>query len=157
MLYQAVQESIENLYVGNGAVSERLSTIRKTMDKAAQIDPGLAAFSTALEEAGYRIEDIVEGLRTYLHTIETDEGRLEAVEARIDFLHKLKRKYGGSLDAVLARLTEIEKEIFDIENLSGTMEETQSSVDPASCPVMPDSNGPVEPSHSGSRCPGSAR
>jgi DNA repair protein RecN (Recombination protein N) len=128
MLFQAVQDSIENLYVGNGAVSERLSTIRKTMDKAAQIDPGLGSFSTALTEAGYRIEEIVEGLRTYLHAIETDEGRLEAVEARIDFLHKLKRKYGGSLDAVLARLAEIEKELFDIEHLSGALEETQSAL-----------------------------
>jgi DNA repair protein RecN (Recombination protein N) len=128
MLYQAVQDSIENLYVGSGAVTERLSTIRKTMDKAAQIDPGLAAFSTALADAGYRIEDIVDSLRSYLHTIETDEGRLEAVEARIDFLHKLKRKYGGSLDAVLERLTEIEKELFEIEHLSGAIEETQSTL-----------------------------
>jgi len=125
MLYQAVQDSIDNLYVGSGAVSERLSTIRKTMDKAAQIDPGLASFSTALADAVFRIDDIVEGLRTYLHTIETDEGRLETVEARIDFLHKLKRKYGGTLDAVLARLAEIEKELFDIEHLSGALEETQ--------------------------------
>ncbi|MBI5592607.1 MAG: DNA repair protein RecN [Deltaproteobacteria bacterium] len=128
MLYQAVQDSIENLYGGSGAVSERLSTIRKTMDKAAQIDPGLASFSASLADAVYRIEDIVEGLRTYLHTIETDEGRLDAVDARIDFLHKLKRKYGGSLDAVLARLTEIEKELFDIEHLSGTLEETQTAL-----------------------------
>ncbi len=128
MLYQAVQDSIENLYVGSGAVSERLSTIRKTMDKATQIDPGLASFSTALTEAGYRIEDIVDGLRTYLHAIETDEGRLEAIEARIDFLHKLKRKYGGSIDAVLARLAEIEKELFDIEHISGTLEETRGEL-----------------------------
>ncbi len=128
MLFQAVQDSIETLYVGSGAVSERLSTIRKTMDKAAQVDPGLTSFSTALADAGFRIEDIVEGLRTYLHTIETDEGRLEAVEARIDLLHKLKRKYGGSLDAVLTRLTEIEKELFDIEHLSGTLEEIQSEL-----------------------------
>jgi DNA repair protein RecN (Recombination protein N) len=122
MLFQTVQGSIENLYVGSGAVSERLSTIRKTMDKAAQIDPGLSAFSTALTEAGYRIEDIVDGLRTYIHAIDTDEGRLETVEARIDFLHKLKRKYGGSLDAVLARLAEIEKELFDIEHISDALE-----------------------------------
>jgi len=128
MLYQAVQDSIDNLYVGSGAVSERLSTIRKTMDKAAQIDPGLASFSTAIADVGFRIEDIVEGLRTYLLTIETDEGQLEAVEARIDFLHKLKRKYGGSLDAVLTRLIEIEKELFDIEHLSGSLEETRSAL-----------------------------
>jgi DNA repair protein RecN (Recombination protein N) len=128
MLYEAVQSSIESLYVGSGAVTERLSTIRKTMDKAAQIDPGLASFSASLEEAGYRIEDIVEGLSAYLHAIETDEGRLEAVETRIDFLHKLKRKYGGSPDAILTRLTEIEKELFDIEHLSDTLEETQKTL-----------------------------
>ena len=128
MLYQAVQDSIDNLYVGSGAVSERLSTIRKTMDKAAQIDPGLASFSTAIADVGFRIEDIVEGLRTYLLTIETDEGQLEAVEARIDLLLKLKRKYGGSLNAVLTRLIEIEKELFDIEHLSGSLEETRSAL-----------------------------
>lgn len=125
MLYQAVQDGIEGLYGGSGAVCELLSSIRKSLDKAAQIDPGLGSFSAALADAGFRIEDIVEGLRAYLHTIETDEGRLEAVEARIDFLHKLKRKYGGSLDAVLARLTEIEKELFEIEHLSGSLEETR--------------------------------
>jgi DNA repair protein RecN (Recombination protein N) len=129
MLYQAVQDSIENLYGGSGAVTERLATIRKTLDKAGQIDSGLAAFSHPLEEIGYRIEDIVEGLRTYLHAIETDEGRMEAVEARIDFLHKLKRKYGGSLDAVAARLADMEKELFDIEHIADTLEETRQALD----------------------------
>ncbi len=128
MLYQVVQESIENLYGENGAVTERLSTIRKTLDKAVQIDPGLASFSAPLEDVAYRIEDIVEGLSAYLHSIETDEGRLEAVEARIDFLHKLKRKYGGTLEAVFARQTEIEKELFSIEHIADSLEEIRTAL-----------------------------
>ena len=44
---------------------------------------------------------------------------LEEVEARIDFLNKLKRKHGGTLQAIFNRLEEIRTELSGIENLSG--------------------------------------
>ena len=43
-----------------------------------------------------------------------DEQRLEVVEERLDTLNKLKRKYGGTIEAVFSRLEAIEKELSEV-------------------------------------------
>jgi DNA repair protein RecN (Recombination protein N) len=47
-----------------------------------------------------------------------DEKKLEAVEERLDSLNRLKRKYGGSLDAVFEKLTAIDQDLSGIENIA---------------------------------------
>ncbi|NOY69740.1 MAG: hypothetical protein GXP53_09695, partial [Deltaproteobacteria bacterium] len=41
-------------------------------------------------------------LRSYLEAIAFDEQRLEIVEERLDTINRLKRKYGGSVESMLA-------------------------------------------------------
>jgi DNA repair protein RecN (Recombination protein N) len=70
----------------------------------------------------YQLEDVVAALRSYAAGVQTDAGRLEAVEARMDALNRLKRKYGGDLAAVLAQRKEIEAALEGIENLAHRIE-----------------------------------
>jgi len=117
-LYQTVYESIEELYSSQGAIIERLVEVKKNIDKALQIDSGLNPVSKSLEEVSFTIEDVLEQLRNYLNTIHMDQHRLEEVEARLDTLQMLKRKYGGSLEAVMSYLESIDKKLSKIENIS---------------------------------------
>lgn len=112
-----VHGSIESLYGDQGAIADHLGEVRKSMEKAGSLDPALAAVTQNLAEIGYQIEDVAQELRSYLNTIEPDETRLESIEARLDSLHKLKRKYGGSLEAVQAHLKSIEHELSEMEHL----------------------------------------
>ena len=116
-LYQTVSDSIDELYNASGSVIERLLEVKKSLDKAGQIDPTLKTNAGSLADSSYQIEDLVEELRRYLTSIVPDERRLEAVEERLDTLNKLKRKYGGSIEAVLLKLQEIEKELANVENI----------------------------------------
>jgi DNA repair protein RecN (Recombination protein N) len=116
-LYQNVSGSIDELYSAPGSIIERLSEVKKLLEKAAQIDPLLKPRAEALAEPSYHIEDLVDGLRKYLTLIQPDERRLEAIEERLDTLNKLKRKYGGSIEAVLSTLETIEQELADAENV----------------------------------------
>ena len=116
-LYQNVSGSIDELYSAPGSIIERLSEVKKLLEKAAQIDPLLKPRAEALAEPSYHIEDLVDGLRKYLTLIQPDERRLEAIEERLDTLNKLKRKYGGSIEAVLSTLDTIEHELADAENV----------------------------------------
>ena len=116
-LYEKIYSGIESLYGGKGAVVERLVEIKKSMDSASRIDPSLTAKIEGITEATFRIEEVVEHLRNYLNQISVDENRLEAIEARLDLIQKLKRKYGGSIESVLNRLRSIEKELSGIEDL----------------------------------------
>jgi DNA repair protein RecN (Recombination protein N) len=83
-----------------------------------KIDSQLSATAESLAESAYHIEDLVAGLRRYLNIIQLDDKRLEAVEERLDTLNKLKRKYGGSLEAVLKKLESIEQDLSGVENIT---------------------------------------
>jgi DNA repair protein RecN (Recombination protein N) len=73
-------------------------------------------------ELTYHVEDVVETLRGYLRQVESDDHRLEEVEARLDTLNRLKRKYGGSLDDVLAKYDAVGRALADLENLNDQIE-----------------------------------
>ena len=116
-LAQAVQDSLDALYDSQGAAIERLVTIKQHLDKAAEIDTELSNAGKNLADTIYHLEDLSEELRIYLKKIEIDENRLDIVEARLDTLNKLKRKYGKSLDDVLSHLASIEREISEMDNM----------------------------------------
>ena len=127
-LYQAVNGSIEELYSAQGSIVERLVEVKKNLEKAGRIDPQLTLKAEGVAGVTFNLEDMVENLRTYLKTIQIDEKRLEAVEDRIDTLQRLKRKYGGSIEAVLKHLDSISQELFGIENISGTIADTEKEL-----------------------------
>jgi DNA repair protein RecN (Recombination protein N) len=127
-LFEAVNSSIEELYSAQGSVTERLGIVRKNLNKASRLDPELSSKEEAVAEAAYNIEETANSLRAYLAKIETDEKVLEAVESRIDVLNKLKRKYGGTLQAIFEQLDAIRMELSGIENLSETIDETQKKL-----------------------------
>lgn len=128
-LYQTVHSSIEELYSAQGAIVERIVEVKKRLEKASLIDPALTAQVKGLAKSIFNLEDIAEGLREYQKNVEMDEGLLEEVEERLDILHKLKRKYGGSLEAIFAYLESIDQELSKIANLSEKIAETEAKLD----------------------------
>jgi DNA repair protein RecN (Recombination protein N) len=127
-LFQAVHDSVEALYSAQGAVVERLVAVKKELEKASRIDPALVRETERIAETTIYLEDIAEALRTYLNNIQMDENRLETVEARLDTLAKLKRKYGPSLEDVFLKLESIDRELSGIENLSGDIADTEKKL-----------------------------
>jgi DNA repair protein RecN (Recombination protein N) len=127
-LYRIVYEGVEALYNAEDAVAARLSEAARGLEKACEIDPGLTDRTRSVADAAFQIEDIAEGLRSYLQTVRIDEGRLEEIESRLDALQKLKRKYGGSLADVLAKLASIEAELSSIENIDEEIAGTEATL-----------------------------
>jgi DNA repair protein RecN (Recombination protein N) len=83
----------------------------------AAIDPELAGISERLQSAQFEIEDIAGELRRYRDTVEYDPQRLEAIEERLDLLMRLRRKYGPTLEDVIAFGAEVQSQLHDVENL----------------------------------------
>ncbi|MEN8244951.1 MAG: DNA repair protein RecN [Thermodesulfobacteriota bacterium] len=117
-LYQTVYGCLGTLYSARGAVVEQLAGVKKELESVVPYDPSLSTSTESVSEVVYRVEDIVHELRAYLPRIQTDDHRLAEIEDRRDLLIKLKRKYGGSIEAVLERTDVIQQELDAIENLS---------------------------------------
>jgi DNA repair protein RecN (Recombination protein N) len=65
-------------------------------------------------------------LRDYLSGLEANPGRLDEIENRLALLDKLKRKYGRSLEEVLAFLAEVRAQIEQVEHAGERMEELRN-------------------------------
>ncbi len=125
-LFAAVHRSLELLYNADGAVLEQLAEVEKELEGGSRIDPGLADLARAVSDTVYRVEDLNAELRSYLKGLETDQDRLEEVEARLDLINRLKRKYGPSLQKVLEYGRNLEKELESVAGLDmqiGELEE----------------------------------
>ena len=127
-LYQDSYGSLEILYDRQGAVAEQLGEVEKRLGKAETIDPDLAMQRKDAVDVKFRIEDMAADLRAYMKNIQIDDKQLEALEARLDALMRLKRKYGGSLEAVAARLESIDQELESIENINERIAETRDNL-----------------------------
>ena len=128
-LYQTVHSSIEELYGASGSIIERLSEVKKSLATAGRIDAQLKTTAETLASASYQIEDLTEELRAHLNLIQMDDQRLEAVEERLDTINKLKRKYGGSLEAVFSQSETIEAELSKVENIRHQIREVEKELE----------------------------
>lgn len=83
-----------------------LRRARTQMEAAQSIDPKVADLARRVDDGYYELEDVAESLRHYMDSVSFSPERLEAVESRIAEIQKLKKKYGDTLEAVIAYGTE---------------------------------------------------
>lgn len=87
----------------------------KELKTAAKYDQGLWNLGRDLEAALDSLKAIARELEDYLESLEADPHRLEAVEARLALLERLQRKYGDSLEEVLAFADSVRRELAELE------------------------------------------
>ncbi len=98
-------------------VTEHLAEIRKNMEQAAALDPGVRQLAERISSSCFEIEDLELGLRAYLETIPMDPGRLEEVSTRLAQLRQLQRKYGPTLEEVIAFADRADGELASLDSL----------------------------------------
>jgi DNA repair protein RecN (Recombination protein N) len=93
-----------------------------------RLDPSLEPQREALESISYQLDDLAAGLRDYQETLEStwDPRRLTQVEDRLDLIHRLKRKYGDSIEAVLAFAAKAAAELETITHSEERVEALQT-------------------------------
>jgi len=106
----ALDEAVEN----RSSASDRLGEAAEAVAALAKIDGTLAASEAEaqalLEQAG----DLARRLRLYREGIESSPTRLDEVEERIGLIRSLQRKYGESIEAVLAKAAAAREELETI-------------------------------------------
>ncbi|AGF78939.1 DNA replication and repair protein RecN [Desulfocapsa sulfexigens DSM 10523] len=105
-----------------------LIQIRMDMSQAAELDGDAKELATELAEFSYHAEDLVLKLREYRDSLNNDPYRLDTVNERLNELQGLKRKYGDSLEAVIAFAEDAEAQLQQIENLEKVVSGCEAEV-----------------------------
>jgi len=109
------------------AATDLLGRAVQSLAKLAQIDTAqhiLAEQSITLEET---LADLARSLRNYLEAIEYNPKRLEEVEERLDLVHRLERKYGGSIESAIAFEVDARKQLENISTASTRLAELETA------------------------------
>ena len=85
----------------SGAV-DLLGEASHAIDTAAQLDDALAAASSQLLDLYYSAKDVAADLIGRLDAYDTNDAELDEIEQRLDLIYKLKRKYGDTVEDVIA-------------------------------------------------------
>jgi DNA repair protein RecN (Recombination protein N) len=118
----AVNESISggDLSHDPSSALSRLSEALTNMRKLAGLDISLAPYVNTLEKSLYDLEEIARESRSYEEKLQVDPRRFEELEARLELIRKLKRKYGGTLPEVQQYREKCERELADLNFSSKT-------------------------------------
>ena len=127
-LFETIQGCVEELYNQDGAVVERLGGIGKDLKALCEFDEGLGTMAQRIDSATLELEDLAQEITAYLQDITFDGHQLEEMERRMDVLQKLKRKYGGSLEAVMAYADEAQTELDQVTALPEKIRETEEAL-----------------------------
>ena len=84
-----------------GAV-DLLGEASNAVDAAAQLDEALAGASSQLLDLYYTAKDVAADLIGRLESYDTNDAELDEIEQRLDLIYKLKRKYGETVEDVIA-------------------------------------------------------
>ncbi len=115
-------QGIKLLY-GNddGSVCDNLGEVTHCLHEAAMLDGTLSDLAERMENVYAQLEDGAREWKRYTEALEIDPEGLEEVEERLQMLYRLKRKYGGSIEAVLDFY---EKATEELEFLKNSEEKT---------------------------------
>jgi len=107
----------------NSALSQLARAVHVLQPLTRDIE-ALHALADELQEVTYRLQDIARSIHA-LSDVRHDPARLEAVEERLAAIEKLKKKYGGSIDAVLQHFHTIKVEYDRLADFESNLDKLQ--------------------------------
>jgi DNA repair protein RecN (Recombination protein N) len=119
------------LYEDEGSACERLARAARQLEELQRYDPAIGAHLTTLAGVRATLEDLASFLRDYLGKLEANPQRLEELEDRLVLIDRLKRKYGGTVDEVLASAERTREQLAGLEHADERREEVRAELDEA--------------------------
>jgi DNA repair protein RecN (Recombination protein N) len=121
-LQEAAGAAYDVLYENPESVTAQLRIVARRLEELGRIDESTTAIVAALQPASIAADEAAHALRHYLGNLEADPARLEEVENRLAALEKLKRKYGATLDRVVAFGEDVRRQLAAVQT-SGERQE----------------------------------
>ncbi|WP_462269576.1 DNA repair protein RecN [Desulfobacter sp.] len=124
-IFETVNSAVHNLYDREGSVLDQISGMSARFGRFGESDEKLDTLARRLDEISYELQDLVSDFRSFAAGIDLDPQSLDQVDQRLDQIAKLKRKYGGSLDAIFVQYRNMAENLTDIQGIEGRIEQLE--------------------------------
>ncbi len=113
------------LYDAEDAVLPGLGQVYRKLEDLGRIDPRFAPFLEARVTVRAQLEDLAFFLRDYAQKLDVTPGRLDEIEGRLALIERLKRRYGATVEEMLASAASGREELARL----GAPEERERALD----------------------------
>ncbi len=100
-----------------------LALVERAVGELAQLDPEMKATAGLVSESRVLLKEVADGLRGYVEGLDADPSRLTTIEDRLAVIHRMKKKYGGTIEAVLATQSRVKEELERISRSSSELDQ----------------------------------
>ncbi len=111
--------------------SEKTARVLRTLRELEKYDPSLSETVSLFEDVESLLDDGVQALKSRLFAIGEEDGKLSAVEERLDEIGRLKLKYGASVEEILKTGEKLGKEYRELKALDEHSEELKTELEAA--------------------------
>ncbi len=127
-LLELTNDIYSSLYDSGNSVNDLLGQIQNRLDELVKIDKSFGEINGEFETASTLINDISKYFRDYSSKIDLDPQHLDELRERLGSINLLKKKYGGSLKAVLDYRAKIGKDFELAENYTGSITRLEEQI-----------------------------
>jgi len=121
-------QAISLLYGGynSNSATDQVGRAATLISELAKLDPACEGLKANVAEASQLLSDIVAQLRNYEDELDANPFELEKLESRLDVIYRAKKKYGGTVEAVLQKREELTQRLDNLENSEAEIKRLQS-------------------------------
>ena len=105
----------------NNSLTEQLNSTYHTLTKIEKHDPNISRISNLISDSIVQLEEAASEINSQLMNLELNPEELNTLEDRLNALESLKRKYGGSIEAVIEKRKRIEEEVAAVNDIERSM------------------------------------
>jgi DNA repair protein RecN (Recombination protein N) len=140
-LLQLSQAALEALSESDQALLTQAGAIGRTLQELQRVDPGAANLAELHSQAVAGWRELQSELSRYAGKVDVDPARLSELEERLDLIHSLKRKYGGTLAEVIAFGEEAQKKLQSLESRDAELARINAALEKLDAEILKAGDG----------------
>ena len=110
-LAELASEAQERIQGDTDGILANLVSMERVLGELVQIDPSMEGTGRLASEAKVLLKEVADSIRGYVDGLDADPLRLSAIEDRLAVIQKMKKKYGGTIEAVLETQNRVKQEL----------------------------------------------
>ena len=103
-----------------------IGQVSRDLSQLEQLDPSLRENLESADALMHQVDELARALRSYRDEIEYSPDRLHELEERLDLINRLRRKYGSTIDEILAFGEEASQELQTLDHREERLEELRA-------------------------------
>ncbi len=127
-LLQLSQAALDALSENENSLLTQAGAIGRSLQELQRVDSGAANLMELHSQAVSAMHDLQSELSRYAEKISVDPARLAELEERLDLIHSLKRKYGGTIPEIITFGEEAKKKLQSLESRDAELERINSEL-----------------------------